>query len=567
MASFICLLVGKLYATELSADMLQAQFGGCPQVRTSGLRLQAIPLRVKVESIEIDLACLLAQGQHAQPFRLVSLKPLAQQLFQGLLDLPSSVVASSVAVDRLQVKAGAQSLFDGQLQLSQRGQQWLASYQQEDGLAIKLQLLPKAETLILEGHLGKHSLRALAGLIQQPQLDGPIFADADFSLRGKAGQHLQLNAQFKLPTLAMEGKAWLQGWQDWRLRLESSSFHWQGKDWPSVESKIQAKGWQVEVADWQLKGEGLWQWTPAMQLSGLLHSDNVLPLQQALLPLAEPAKLLSGALESHFTWQAEQLTSQFKLSGLNALWGELALADAQLAGQLDYQPDLGWKHAGELQVKQWDIGFPVSDIQLHWQQPNYAPLEQWHSLLLDDISFGSLGGRGRLAQLRLKLPSQTSLQLSKVQLSQLATLYPELALSMQGSVSGTLPLQLSRQGLAIKGGSLAVVEPHGHIALTHQSLLAVKAQHPSLDFALSLLEDFDYEKLAAELDFAEDGLLDMQVQLIGRNQQLSPRLVTLNYRHQENIYQLLRSLRIGQQLSGQLQQWIDDSASEVSPLP
>jgi hypothetical protein len=561
---WLCLMVASAcYANpKLEAALANGAWGACPQLTIEGLSVSSFPLLLNVESLDIDISCLLKQTEQQNTgFEPAQWRAPLKQLFQQLQNIPAAFNGSRIAVKRLNIKHGKQLLAQGELSLSQRGQQWQLNFSEEQGSDLELLVVAQAQTLQLKGQLAPLLLNTLAQQFKQTWLADERLANLQFSLLANAQNDLSVSSNFKLPALAASFDAQLKGWENWQLSATHSGFDLDGWTIPTANWQFHQKSWNVNVEDWKLSGSGTWQLQPKLAIQGSLNSDDLIPLQQHFYTLPKPANLLSAAADLQFTWQDNLLSGKLKAQGINALWGELRFDDGALNSEFSFKPEQGLQHSGSLALTQWDIGIPLTQLALNWQQAEFSPLAQWQSLVLQDINFKVLGGAAQIKQLPLALPNVAKLELDKVQLAELVKLHPELGLTMHGSVSGNLPVHFSEHGIAIADGSLAVVEPSGHIALTHQSLVAIKAQHPSLDFALSLLEDFDYETLAAEVDFAEDGQLDMQVKLIGRNQRVSPRLVTLNYRHQENIYQLLRSLRIGEQLSGQLQQWIDDTSS------
>ncbi|WP_221075585.1 intermembrane phospholipid transport protein YdbH family protein [Agarivorans aestuarii] len=561
---WLCLVVASAcYANpKLEAALANGAWGACPQLTIEGLSVSSFPLLLNVESLDIDISCLLKQTEQQKTgFEPALWRAPVKLLFQQLKNIPAAFNGSRIAVKQLNIKHGKQLLAQGELSLSQRGQQWQLKFSKEQGSDVELLVVAHTQTLQLKGQLAPLLLNTLAQQFKQTWLADERLANLQFSLSVDVEKDLLVSTNLKFPALTASLDAQFKGWENWQLSATHSGFDLDSWTIPTANWQFQQKSWNVNVEEWQLSGSGTWQLQPKLAIQGSLNSDDLIPLQQHFYTLPKPANLLSAAADLQFTWQNNLLSGKLKAQGINALWGELRFDDGALNSEFSFKPEQGLQHSGSLALAQWDIGIPLTQLALNWLQAEFAPLAQWQSLVMQDINFKVLGGSAQIKQLPLALPNVAKLELNKVQLAELVKLYPELGLTMHGSVSGNLPVHFSEHGIAIADGSLAVVEPSGHIALTHQSLVAIKAQHPSLDFALSLLEDFDYETLAAEVDFAEDGQLDMQVKLIGRNQRVSPRLVTLNYRHQENIYQLLRSLRIGEQLSGQLQQWIDDTSS------
>jgi len=558
-----CALANSSINPAIFAALDDAQWQGCPQTQLSGLKLVGLPLQFELEHLKLNLACISHPQRPTQSASLVELKAPLQQLFIQLADWAKALPASQLKVKRLTLDLSANTSVQGELSLSQKAQQWQAQWRGDDGSHVAIQLQPQRQQLSLSGALQPSLIKALATVwpsFNTAQAYGPL----NITMNLASLDDLQLVMRFSLPQLGSQVDAQLSGWENWRLDVNSSSFDFAQWQLPASHWLLQAGRWQVEIERWQIRGQGYWQLEPQLSVQGVINAQHLSLLQRSLYPLAANTELLSGEGRLDFAWQAERLTGHASLDSLNALWGEQRLSGGSLSGDFSYRPEQGWQHSGKLSLETWDVGIPLNQLTASWQQQQAAPLGELAGLEFSQVRFSLLGGQAELSPFYLDFPTEALVNLQGLQLSELVALYPELGLSMAGSVSGRLPMHLSQQGLAISAGELAVVEPAGKITLSHQSLVALKAQHPSLDFALSLLEDFNYETLAANVDFAEDGQLDMQVKLYGRNPKVSSRPVALNYRHQENIYQLLRSLRIGDQLSGQLQQWIDEHSAPPS---
>lgn len=545
------------------ADLDNAQWLGCPETRLKGLQLNGFPLQLELEQLELKLACMRSTQQSVASFSLSQFKVPLEQLFSQMLAWTDELPVSQIKVKRLRIELNSTTSIHGELTLRQQTKLWQAQWLGDDGSQLTVLLQPSRQQLKLNGLAQPSLIKALSVLwpsLASTQAYGPL----ELELNLVNFEDLQLDCRLNLPRLRAQVDAQLSGWENWQLLVNSASFEFAQRQLPASHWQLQTGRWQVDIEQWQASGQGQWQVEPQLSVQGSLNSRQLPMLQQSIYPLAGAAELLSGAGQLDFSWQAKQLSGHVALDSLNALWGEQRFTEGRLSGDFSFQPKQGWLHSGSLHLQTWNVGIPLSNLSASWQQQQAAPLDELTGLQLTQASFSLLGGQAELKPFYLDFPTQAVVRLRRIQLAELAALYPELGLAITGSVSGRLPLELSRHGLAIAAGEMAVVEPAGKISLSHQSLVALKAQHSSLDFALSLLEDFDYETLAANVDFAEDGQLDMQVKLYGRNPKVSSRPVALNYRHQENIYQLLRSLRIGDQLSGQLQQWIDEHSAPPS---
>jgi hypothetical protein len=80
----------------------------------------------------------------------------------------------------------------------------------------------------------------------------------------------------------------------------------------------------------------------------------------------------------------------------------------------------------------------------------------------------------------------------------------------------------------------------------------MRAGQPYLDFAFSTLEHLQYSTLASTYDMAPDGEAWLKVEVKGKAEGIE-RPIHLNYSHEENMLQLLRSLTIGDKLQTQIE--------------
>ena len=113
----------------------------------------------------------------------------------------------------------------------------------------------------------------------------------------------------------------------------------------------------------------------------------------------------------------------------------------------------------------------------------------------------------------------------------------------------TLPLQLLPSGIALQDGLL---RNEGELTLRVPASAGVTAMAQSnraVQLALDMLSELDVNDFQARLAMSRNGLLDAQVTLKGVNPKQNRQPVVLNYSHSENVLELLRSLRIGDEIS------------------
>ncbi|MFQ6370569.1 YdbH domain-containing protein [Shewanella sp. YIC-542] len=167
----------------------------------------------------------------------------------------------------------------------------------------------------------------------------------------------------------------------------------------------------------------------------------------------------------------------------------------------------------------------------------------------------TLGGRLSLPRFRLRLnqPSDAYLMLLGLDLQQLLQANPQQGIAATGLFDGVLPLAITDNRLSVSGGHLASRAPGGVIHVgDNPAVLQMRQSQPYLDFVFSTLEELQYREINSTFDMAPDGeaLLNMAIKGHGKGVE---RPIELNYRHEENLLQLLRSLSIGDRLQTQLE--------------
>jgi len=145
--------------------------------------------------------------------------------------------------------------------------------------------------------------------------------------------------------------------------------------------------------------------------------------------------------------------------------------------------------------------------------------------------------------------SQTAtVKFENIDASKLVTLDAESGISLSGRLAGTLPVVINKQGIEVKQGQL-VNQGDGKLLITNNAgFEAVKAQQRELSTTLSLLENLDIKKLRSSVNLKPDGWLHLGVNLEGYNE-AQQQAVNFNYNHEENVFTLLRVLRLSDEIT------------------
>ena len=84
-----------------------------------------------------------------------------------------------------------------------------------------------------------------------------------------------------------------------------------------------------------------------------------------------------------------------------------------------------------------------------------------------------------------------------------------------------------------------------------QSLAGV---HFGVEFIFRILQDLRFSDLAGKLNYQPDGEMNVEVKIKGLSPHVSKdRPIEFNYSHQENLIQLLRSLRFSNDLERKIE--------------
>ncbi|WP_221049384.1 YdbH domain-containing protein [Shewanella carassii] len=286
------------------------------------------------------------------------------------------------------------------------------------------------------------------------------------------------------------------------------------------------------IADLKLEGLGR-----ALQLqldfnpllSDLSGSISQLPFEGANL---SALCRLTLAKEAKAPAEAELNCQQLKAS-VQAFNPGVLLTNLGLEGQLSLTPELDNNQSTQAKLLP---GFRDADIQVRGQG----------ELLKGQMLLPSF-------RLRLNAPSNAYLVLQGLSLEELLAIQPQEGIYADGIFDGVLPVFITGGQVSVKGGRLAARAPGGLIKVGNNPAVAqMRAGQPYLDFAFSTLEHLQYSTLASTYDMAPDGEAWLKVEVKGKAEGIE-RPIHLNYSHEENMLQLLRSLTIGDKLQTQIE--------------
>ncbi|MCT6591621.1 YdbH family protein [Pantoea dispersa] len=309
----------------------------------------------------------------------------------------------------------------------------------------------------------------------------------------------------------------------------------------------------------RLRGEAWW---PAQSLSvfqPLLSSDLKMRIQSGELRAQMAFSAASGqGFEAGGFWAVKQGSVWMPDSEINGI-------DFTLPFRLkDHQWQLGRRGPVSLRIAEVKNQFALQNITADLQ--GHYPWQERQPLTLSNVNLDLLGGHVSMPELRLPQHQPARISLRDIDLSRLVTALKPKQFAMSGKVNGELPLWVNNPHWLIEKGWIANSGPLT-FRMDKDMADAIVSNNVAAGAAMDWLRYMEIARSWATLDLDNFGNLILQSEVKGTSQFSNRRQsVNLNYRHQENLFQLWRSLRFGDNL----QSWVEQNAtlpSNKDPKP
>lgn len=292
-------------------------------------------------------------------------------------------------------------------------------------------------------------------------------------------------------------------------------------------------------------------------------SKQTVTVFQPLLTEESKIKLREGIFHAQTAFSAAR-NQGFEAGGHlvvkdAAMWlkeGELSGLDFILPYRYSNQRwQFGIKQPVSLRIKRLTNLFVLENISADLQ--GYYPYDDYHPLTFSNVGFDVLRGNVRFDEMTLPQPAVTVLKMKAIDLSELFTVLNPKQIAMSGKVDGELPLYLKDPHWLVHNGW---VNNAGMLTLRLDKNMvdAMSADNIVTGTIIDLLRYLEISRTRADINLSNLGILTMKAQIKGINsaQKNQPQIV-LNYRHEENIFQLWRSLRF----AANLQEWLEKQLS------
>jgi hypothetical protein len=294
-------------------------------------------------------------------------------------------------------------------------------------------------------------------------------------------------------------------------------------------------------------------------------TEMAVPLLQHIAFLDDSVAMRSGtitlttALNSK-GFAVENWTQRSQLSARNVSGNINDYAFDKLELTADWSGTTRWKTRQPLAISiaSLNLGVVLQDIQFQMSLPKSTPITH-PQLRIETFSANIFGGELVMPDLQDWDFTATSNSATLVargwQLGEMVTLQQNADIQAEGTLEGELPITIAEGRVIIDNGYLRALPGGGSIRYrATDSIRAMADNNSELALALDLLSDFQFQLLNSEVQLDKAGNLLLALSLAGSNPALyDGQAVRFNINVEQNLYPLLQSLRIGDNLEQQIE--------------
>jgi hypothetical protein len=281
----------------------------------------------------------------------------------------------------------------------------------------------------------------------------------------------------------------------------------------------------------------------------VIPEQSVLPLNKFISQFEPLAQLTEGEFNGYISGDVNLQNASFNMdvSHASALYNDYLANDLNSVFSGEY-------NSGKLNVKpttfnlnEFRAGAVVKKIKGLWQVSG-------NTALINDVKGSVFGGEFSLDTYTVGKPNQVAnVKFENIDASKLVTLDDKSGIVLTGRLAGSLPVHFDSGKIEIIDGSL-FSQGTGNLKITNNAAFdSVMQQQQELQPVLGLLTNLDIQKLNSSVELKNDGWLKLGVNLQGYNK-AEQQQVNFNYNHEENVFTLLRALRLSDEITQKVEQ-------------
>jgi hypothetical protein len=279
-----------------------------------------------------------------------------------------------------------------------------------------------------------------------------------------------------------------------------------------------------------------------------MAEQQIKSLQKLVNQFNSKVQLLAGTFSSEVsgTFSSSNYSGSLKLTDSSLTYGDFEVLFLQLNEGFSFNSAGLQLTRGKINIEEINVGVPIRKVTLLVNiVDNLAKLESAEGELI--------GGTFKVTDLWLDGRKQrTNISVSGVDLADIAALQKQQGIKVTGEMSGILPFQFGYEEGIIRHGMLISDGPGKLTIQDNAAFDLIKSQQKELSF----LQNVEYRQLSSKVELASDGWLDLELSIAGRNPDKEQEVI-FNYGHKENIFTLLKSLRITSSIQDSIEKRIE----------
>ncbi|OOF46064.1 YdbH family protein [Rodentibacter trehalosifermentans] len=181
------------------------------------------------------------------------------------------------------------------------------------------------------------------------------------------------------------------------------------------------------------------------------------------------------------------------------------------------------------------------------------PYSRAKPLTLSNVRIGLFDGEMTLDKLNFPQHKIATLKFRNIDLQRVMTMAQYNQIYLEGRINATLPFWLDNHACFICNGTLEQVDKM-RIRLNDEVVNGLKKGGFTENMMVDLLKEMELEHSSANLDLASNGQMNLRATIKGFNMNKpTHHPITLNYHHQENMFELWNMIDYGAQFEQNLQ--------------
>ncbi|OOF37486.1 YdbH family protein [Rodentibacter heidelbergensis] len=264
---------------------------------------------------------------------------------------------------------------------------------------------------------------------------------------------------------------------------------------------------------------------------------------------------IKGTGNFHIDQEGIGMQGNLHLHNANISFPDGEIEDLEIAFPLNYQQNrLQNSRKNPIKVsirnmRKGELFLTNGEFQLSGRYPYSAKTP----LTLSKMKIGLFGGELTLDKLNFPQNEIATIKLHRIDLSQLMAMAQYHQVHLTGRMNATLPFWLNHPACLICNGRLQQSDKM-RIKLDDEVVNGLKKGGWTESLIVDLLKEMELEEAYAALNLAANGQMNLQATIKGFNVNTpTHHPITLNYHHQENMFELWNMIDYGAQFEQNLQ--------------